>query len=222
MATIDDVTLALGNVIQPIVYPNGINSPSIVNVDVAIFQGWPNAKLLDDFVVKNGNVMISIYPTQIERNTTRGLGNQWLDTTNDGTHGLSIKETKRQEKQIQVSFWCDTPEKRNVACGIVDAELAELSRYIADDVSYVNMTYAHSAYTDDLQNEGLYRGDLFYSVEYPSTIRRTEQVLQHVTFTLIDIDEVPIIPPIIEFSHLFDEVSGGTIFDEDSGADIVT
>lgn len=70
MANISDVENALVNIAQTVIYPNGIGNPSIAGVDVRIFPGWPIPANLDADLTA-GKANVSIFPTTIERNTTR-------------------------------------------------------------------------------------------------------------------------------------------------------
>lgn len=47
MADLDDITRYLAVEAASAVYPNGTLLPSVANMDVTIFEGWPNAEKLD-------------------------------------------------------------------------------------------------------------------------------------------------------------------------------
>ncbi len=70
MADLTDVENALVNFASSACYPNGTSSPSIANVNIAIFPGWPNPADLDATLAA-GNCYVSVYPSQVEVNTTR-------------------------------------------------------------------------------------------------------------------------------------------------------
>lgn len=60
MADISDVTRFLAQTIGAIVYPNGIGQPSVINMDVRVYEGWPIPAQLDLDV--GGKVMVSGVP----------------------------------------------------------------------------------------------------------------------------------------------------------------
>jgi hypothetical protein len=81
MADLVDVQNALASVIAAALYPNGSGQPSSVGVPVTIYPGWPTASQLDADLLAlskgtGGYVHATIYPTPMERNTTR-YGRDW-------------------------------------------------------------------------------------------------------------------------------------------------
>lgn len=79
MADLSDVMTVLVNLAEVAVYPNGTNNPSVANVDVRIFSGWPIPANLDADL-KAGKANVSVYPTSMERNTTR-FETDWQQST---------------------------------------------------------------------------------------------------------------------------------------------
>lgn len=73
MASILQLEEHIAQVITNIVYPNGVDNPSITGHNTKVITGFPIKNVLDD-VVKNDISTISIYPiTGMERNVTRYL-----------------------------------------------------------------------------------------------------------------------------------------------------
>lgn len=70
MASLADVLNAVTSLLQPIIYPSGINQPSIAGVPVRIYAGWPNPQQLD-VDLKAATCHVSVYPRNEEKNTTR-------------------------------------------------------------------------------------------------------------------------------------------------------
>lgn len=78
MADIYDVQVALTNLAQAAVYPNGLSQPSIANCDVRIYPGNPIPDTLDaDLIAQKAHV--SIFPTNIARVSTR-FTTDWYTT----------------------------------------------------------------------------------------------------------------------------------------------
>lgn len=86
-----------------------------------------------------------------------------------GGFGTAIMETKRQEKQFQVIVWAPTPDARAAAIGALDATLSATTNMALPDGSSGIVRYSHSFQTDQIEKAGLYRGDLFYSIDYATT-----------------------------------------------------
>lgn len=180
MASVDDVLNSFCSLIESVVYPSGINDESIAGCDISIFPGWPIPKDLDD-CMKAGNVMVSVFPCEMESNVTRGLGEKWEDGIIDeeSMTGVSSKETKRQEKPFMISVWASTPAKRAAVYPMVDCVLSDTDRIELPD-SFGNMKYLKQQLLDNLEKEDVYRADLYYQVEFPTVRQETNPVVQSV------------------------------------------
>jgi hypothetical protein len=84
MADVSDVSNALVTLIAQTLYPNGIGQASAITAPVRVFPGWPNPQQLDADLTA-GVVNVSVYPTQIERNTTRYPKNDFQDLAINAT-----------------------------------------------------------------------------------------------------------------------------------------
>jgi hypothetical protein len=76
MADLADVENALVSLIAATVYPNGTGQPSIANVGIAVYRGWPQPKALEDDLAAvgagtGGKVHISVFTRPEEHNVTR-------------------------------------------------------------------------------------------------------------------------------------------------------
>lgn len=70
MADLSDILNALVTQIAGVVYPNGINQPSVSGSGIRVYAGWPNQQQLGSDLAA-GICHISVYPRAEERNTTR-------------------------------------------------------------------------------------------------------------------------------------------------------
>ena len=105
MADLSDVINSLVDICQTAVYPNGLLNPSVANVDVRIYGGWPIPENLDaDLSVGKANV--SVYPTPSERVTTRFPINWHQSTINPKTIILTVTDTTT----VTVSGTITTPQ----------------------------------------------------------------------------------------------------------------
>jgi hypothetical protein len=95
--------------------------------------------------------------------------------------GKIFIETKRQEKSFQISIWAppsnvpgaDADSFRTAVVNIVDPALSHHPRISLPDDQLAHIHYERSISMDTAQAEGLYRRDLFYWVEYRTTIQKT-------------------------------------------------
>ena len=86
-----------------------------------------------------------------------------------GGVGTSIREVKRQLRRFRISFWCADPNSRNAAAAPVDVALATTKFLTLADGSAGRLVYHASPFIDKTETVSLYRRDLVYSVEYPTT-----------------------------------------------------
>lgn len=82
------------------------------------------------------------------------------------------KEIKRQRVSVRVISWAADPADRDLLSSSIDQVLGNLSRFTLPDGFDANIFYAGNYLIDKFQNQSLYRRDLVYSVDYPTTIEQ--------------------------------------------------
>jgi len=95
--------------------------------------------------------------------------------------GILSQEVGRQEKSFQVTIWAppcatvgsDADAWRTAVVKIVDQTLRPLIRIVMVDQFYAHIRYERTITIDAAQSEGIYRRDLYYWVEYATTITKT-------------------------------------------------
>ena len=78
-------------------------------------------------------------------------------------------EQRRQRQGFRVSAWCPTPELRDSACAILDVAAAATPFLTLADGSAARLCFSSTTSSDDRQDAMLYRRDMYYTVEYPTT-----------------------------------------------------
>lgn len=79
-----------------------------------------------------------------------------------------VRESRRQEKDIQLACWCPDPASRDAVALAIDSSLAETPFVTLSDSTNAHLYYKNTSIFDQAQNARLYRRDLIYSVEYPT------------------------------------------------------
>lgn len=95
--------------------------------------------------------------------------------------GTVIQEVGRQEKVFQISIWAppcnvasqDADTWRTAVARIIDPALKKLIRIVLPDQTFAHMKYERTIVMDAAEMQGLYRRDLYFWVEYPTTITQT-------------------------------------------------
>lgn len=80
-----------------------------------------------------------------------------------------ISEFRRQEQQFRISVWAPDPVRRDRASAAVDAALATVGFLTLADGTGGRLRFANTASFDQNEDATLYRRDLVYAVEYPTT-----------------------------------------------------
>lgn len=87
--------------------------------------------------------------------------------------GTAIMETRRQEQGIMIAVWCPTPMGRDLLASSIDNGLADIDWLDLADGTAARLQYNETFETDVSQNANLYRRNLNYTLEYPTTIVMT-------------------------------------------------
>lgn len=99
-------------------------------------------------------------------------------TARVGVQGVVGREVKRQDKSFQISLWAPTPEVRDSLAKTVDPALAALTFVALADGTKGWIRYEFTIVMDTPSEEGMYRRDLFYTVEYPTM---TTEIVTEIT-----------------------------------------
>jgi hypothetical protein len=82
----------------------------------------------------------------------------------------SLQEIKRQAQEFVITLWCPDPQNRDAAAPAVDEALAGTPFIPLADGSYARMIFAGSDVVDEAEDATLYKRNLRYSAEYPTTL----------------------------------------------------
>ena len=84
----------------------------------------------------------------------------------------SLQEIKRQSQDFKISFWCPDPGSRDLVVPLIDQALATQTFIALADGSSARIKFSASEARDLDEDASLYRRDLIYSVEYPTTLQQ--------------------------------------------------
>jgi hypothetical protein len=90
-----------------------------------------------------------------------------------GTTGTVTTEWERQEQSFQIIVWANDPTSRKAIGSAIRNALSQIHDLTMADGFGANVKYQRSVYLDSMQKEKLYRHDLFYCVEYATTVTQT-------------------------------------------------
>lgn len=93
----------------------------------------------------------------------------------------AMKEIRRQEQGFGISIWCSSPLMRDVISPVVDGSLAEKNFIALLDGTYGRVRFESVVTTDSSEDANLYRRDLIYMVDYPTTILRSDPAMLFLT-----------------------------------------
>lgn len=86
-----------------------------------------------------------------------------------GGSGTSVLEIRRQERLVQVIVWGDTPAHRDVTAAAIDPVIGDVAFLAFPDQSRGYLQYKGTNIIDVMSKAILYRRDLNYTVDYPTT-----------------------------------------------------
>lgn len=81
----------------------------------------------------------------------------------------AMMQTRRQEQSFRVTCWCPDPATRDTTGKVIDAALAQARFIVLSDGSRGRLLYRGCTVIDQAEDASLYRQDLVYQVEYPTT-----------------------------------------------------
>jgi hypothetical protein len=82
----------------------------------------------------------------------------------------ALQEIRRQEQFFKITLWCPDPVTRDEAAPVIDAALAVINFLPLADGSFARILFVGTAVEDISADASLYRRDLTYSAEYPTTL----------------------------------------------------
>lgn len=113
----------------------------------------------------------AIYPTRIVLTAGASLtipsASSLLART--AADAVSSQELRRQRQEFRITAWCPTPDLRDAACEAIDIAYAATPFLALSDGSAARLRFASTTTFDTKQDAALYRRDLLYTVEYPTT-----------------------------------------------------
>ena len=78
-------------------------------------------------------------------------------------------ELRRQQQEFRITAWCPTPALRDSACDTMDVTFAATPFLALANGALARLRYASTTTFDQRQDAALYRRDLNYTVEFPTT-----------------------------------------------------
>jgi hypothetical protein len=82
----------------------------------------------------------------------------------------AMMQTRRQEQSFRITCWCPDPASRDFSASVIDSALAQLNFIGLPDGSVGRLRYRSGSISDRAEDASLYRRDLVYRVEYPTTL----------------------------------------------------
>jgi hypothetical protein len=81
-----------------------------------------------------------------------------------------LQEIRRQVQGFRISTWCPDPGTRDEVAPVVDLAVGAVNFLPLADGSFGRVRFADVTVSDGGADTGLYRRDLVYDVEYPTTL----------------------------------------------------
>lgn len=82
----------------------------------------------------------------------------------------TMMQTRRQEQSFRIACWCPDPLTRDTTSKVIDTVFAQTKFIMFSDGSRGRLLYRGGTVIDRAEDASLYRRDLVYQVEYPTTL----------------------------------------------------
>jgi len=89
----------------------------------------------------------------------------------------ATRELRRQRQTFRITAWCPTPTSRDSACAAIDDLFAATPFLTLADGTAARLRFTSTTTFDQSQDAALYRRDLLYSVEFPTTQTATQPAM---------------------------------------------
>ncbi len=90
-----------------------------------------------------------------------------------GTTGLVTTEWERQQQRMQITIWAPEPTPRNQVSSTIKQAFSQIAFVTMPDGFGARVKAAGGSFSDSLEKAKTYRRDLFYEVEYATTVSQT-------------------------------------------------
>lgn len=118
---------------------------------------------------------ISPYVTDVTTNgavLTFGATDR-IEAVRVGVMGTTTKEVGRQERQFSIIIWTGQPSLRDAVAKAIDPVIRDARRVTLADQTIAHLTYVRTSVIDAEEKEGIYRRDLVFKADYPTTMTET-------------------------------------------------
>jgi hypothetical protein len=95
-----------------------------------------------------------------------------------------MQEVRRQDQGFRITCWCPTPATRDASASAIDLLLVSFQFIDLADGSLGRLRYRGTLVFDQSQDALLYRRDLLYDVEYPTTVTALQPAMLFGDFVL--------------------------------------
>jgi hypothetical protein len=113
--------------------------------------------------------------------TVRGAGSIMARVVADAA---VMQEVRRQDQGFRITCWCPTPATRDASASAIDLLLVSFQFIDLADGARGRLRYRGTLVFDQSQDALLYRRDLLYDVEYPTTVTALQPAMLFGDFVL--------------------------------------
>jgi hypothetical protein len=97
-----------------------------------------------------------------------------IPTARTAADATATTELRRQIQTFRITAWCPAPDLRDITCAALDPVFAATPFLTLSDGTAARLTFNSTTTFDQSQDASLYRRDLLYAVEFPTTLVATQ------------------------------------------------
>ncbi|WP_234775178.1 hypothetical protein [Paraburkholderia tropica] len=114
-------------------------------------------------------------------------------TARVGTTGTTAVEWERQAQTFQITVWAPDPATRKTVGSAIKTALAQVAFITMPDGFGARIRYLRNTLSDETQKVRVYRRDLFYDIEYATTVEQQTATVVTVKTTYQTTSGAPIV-----------------------------
>lgn len=185
-ATLNSPTIALSIAGRTVTVSGSIPNAAAANPHIVMvmanYKPYVYAVQPTDTVASVASALAAIVAVGVPGTLSAGPvitfpANTLITAARVGVTGTSGMEVRRQERLFQIGIWANSPMARTAVAKVIDPALAVMPFINLPDLFAGRLRYKNSHVSDAAQKQLLYRRDLFYTVEYPTTQFQTDTTI---------------------------------------------
>lgn len=165
-ATVSGQTVTIGGTVA-------VSQSVMVIVNQEYSQGYGYQVLITDTLDSIASSIANLIPGATSLGPVVTISTAFDIIARIATQYTASEELSRQDREFIITVWAPDPNIRFLLGSAIDVFFKENYRIILSDNYYGQVFYDHVEEVDMLEQQTIYRRNLFYIIQYPTTLTKT-------------------------------------------------